>query len=86
MQLKSLKLTGLALALGFSAATTSAADLLNDRGLMGEGCIDLRGIRVSVEENGFRGMIEVEVFSDRWWDRPPGELLEAIKEAYLHHT
>jgi len=65
---------------------TPTADLLNDRGLMGEGCIDLRGIRASLEENGFRGMIEVEVFSDRWWDRPPGELLEAIKEAYLHHT
>ena len=65
---------------------TPTADLLNDRGLMGEGCIDLRCIRASVEENGFRGMIEVEVFSDRWWDRPPGELLKAIKEAYLHHT
>ena len=65
---------------------TPTGDLLNDRGLMGEGCIDLRGIRAIVEENGFRGMIEVEVFSDRWWDRPPGELLEAIKEAYLQHT
>ncbi len=65
---------------------TPTGDLLNDRGLMGEGCIDLRGIRAIVEENGFRGMIEVEVFSDRWWDRPPGELLEAIKEAFLQHT
>ena len=65
---------------------TPTGDLLNDRGLMGEGCIDLRGIRAIVEENGFRGMIEVEVFSDRWWDRAPGELLEAIKEAFLQHT
>ena len=42
-------------------------DLLNDRGLMGEGCIDLRGIRGMVEGAGFDGMIEVEVFSNRWW-------------------
>ena len=65
---------------------TPTTDLLNDRGLMGEGCIDLRGIRAMVERNGFDGMIEVEVFSNRWWDRPTNEFLKAIKESYLKYT
>ena len=65
---------------------TPTKDLLNDRGLMGEGCIDLRSIRRRVEDAGFNGMIEVEVFSDRWWSRPPEKFLSAITEAYLNHT
>ncbi len=46
---------------------TPTEDLLNDRGLMGEGCIPLRQIRGWVEHAGFRGMIEVEIFSNRYW-------------------
>jgi sugar phosphate isomerase/epimerase len=65
---------------------TPTTDLLNDRGLMGEGCIDLRGIRAMVEKNGFNGMIEVEVFSNRWWEKPADEFLQAIQHAYLQHT
>ena len=65
---------------------TPTTDLLNDRGLMGEGCIDLRGIRAMVEKNGFDGMIEVEVFSNRWWAKPTSEFLQAIKQSYLDHT
>ena len=65
---------------------TPTTDLLNDRGLMGEGCIDLRGIRAMVEKNGFDGMIEVEVFSNRWWEKPAEEFLLAIQHAYLQHT
>ena len=65
---------------------TPTTDILNDRGLMGEGCIDLRGIRDLVEKNGFDGMIEVEVFSNRWWKKPTDEFLQAIKQSYLNHT
>ena len=65
---------------------TPTTDLLNDRGLMGEGCIDLRAIRGMVEGAGFDGMIEVEVFSNRWWDKPTEEFLQAIKQSYLNHT
>ena len=65
---------------------TPTTDLLNDRGLMGEGCIDLRGIRAMVESKGFDGMIEVEVFSNRWWARSPHEFVKAIKESYLNYT
>ena len=42
-------------------------DLLNDRGLMGEGCIDIPRIRSWVEKAGFTGFVEVEIFSDRLW-------------------
>jgi sugar phosphate isomerase/epimerase len=65
---------------------TPTADLLEDRGLMGEGCIPLREIRGWAEEAGFRGPIEVEIFSRRLWATDQARLLEAIKEAYLAHT
>jgi sugar phosphate isomerase/epimerase len=45
-------------------------DLLNDRGMMGDGVIDLRRIRGWVEAQGFAGHSEVEIFSTRdWWQR-----------------
>lgn len=65
---------------------TPTEDVLNDRGLMGEGCIDVRGIRGWVEQNGFDGFVEVEIFSDRYWAMDQGEFLEKIKDAYLKHT
>ena len=65
---------------------TPTADLLNDRGLMGEGCIDIPGIRAMVEAAGFNDFNEVEVFSDRWWARDQNEFLDAIKTAYLAHS
>jgi len=65
---------------------TPTEDLLNDRGLMGEGCIDVRQIRGWVEDNGFDGFVEVEIFSNRYWAMDQGEFLEKIKEAYLAFT
>jgi sugar phosphate isomerase/epimerase len=60
-------------------------DLLNDRGLMGEGCIDLKRIRKWMEEAGFGGYIEVEIFSDRYWQMEQEEYLDLIVGAYLEH-
>jgi len=57
-------------------------DLLNDRGLMGEGCIPVRRIRRWVEETGYDGAIEVEIFSDELWAEDPRVLLDRIKTAY----
>ena len=66
---------------------TATEDLLNDRGLMGEGCIDVRGIRAWVEQAGFgEGFIEVEIFSNRYWAMDQGEFLERIKRTFLDHT
>jgi sugar phosphate isomerase/epimerase len=57
-------------------------DLLNDRGLMGEGCVPLRRIRAAVEHAGFHGPIEVEIFSHRWWAADQDEFLRRIVTAY----
>ena len=64
---------------------TPTTDLLNDRGLMGEGCIDLRGIRAMVEAAGFTGFNEIEIFSNRWWAEDQDQFLDRIQEAYLHY-
>jgi sugar phosphate isomerase/epimerase len=58
-------------------------DLLEDRGLMGEGCIPLRQIRGWVESAGFSGFHEVEIFSRRYWQMDQLEYLEMIRSAYL---
>jgi sugar phosphate isomerase/epimerase len=50
-------------------------DLLLDRGMMGDGVIDLRAIRAAIEAAGYRGPAEVEIFSRDWWARPLDEVL-----------
>lgn len=51
-------------------------DLLNDRGMMGDGVIDIPMIRGWVEAAGFKGYSEVEIFSTLdWWTRDGGEVL-----------
>jgi len=65
---------------------TPTVDMLNDRGLMGEGCIDVRQIRGWVEQTGFNGFNEVEIFSDRWWAADQDEFLDEIKRAYLERS
>lgn len=65
---------------------TPTEDLLNDRGLMGEGSIDIRQIRGWVERSGFDGFVEVEIFSNRYWAMDQAELLGRIQEAFLKHT
>jgi sugar phosphate isomerase/epimerase len=61
-------------------------DFLNDRGLMGDGCINVKKIRGWVEETGFSGYNEVEIFSDKYWAANQNEYLEKIKNAYLKNT
>jgi sugar phosphate isomerase/epimerase len=55
-------------------------DMLLDRGMMGDGVIDLAGLRAMIEAAGYTGPEEVEIFSrDNWWKRPGEEVLEVIK-------
>lgn len=56
--------------------------MLTDRGLMGDGCIDIPGIRNMVEAAGFKGFNEVEVFSEQYWAMDQGEYLELITQRY----
>jgi sugar phosphate isomerase/epimerase len=59
-------------------------DLLLDRGMMGDGIIDLRAIRVAMEKAGYRGPQEVEIFSsENWWKRPGEEVLATCAERFL---
>jgi len=56
---------------------TPTTDLLNDRGMMGDGVIDIPKIRGWVEAQGFAGYSEVEIFSaGNWWQRPHEEVLD----------
>ncbi|TAM45271.1 MAG: sugar phosphate isomerase/epimerase [Burkholderiaceae bacterium] len=56
---------------------TPTTDLLNDRGMMGDGVIDIPKIRDWVEAQGFAGYSEVEIFStSNWWQRGSGEVLD----------
>ena len=50
-------------------------DLLNDRGMMGDGVIDIPRVRSAVEAIGYSGYVEAELFSNRWWSRPMDEVL-----------
>jgi sugar phosphate isomerase/epimerase len=61
---------------------TPTEDLLYDRSLMGEGCIPIRRIRGWVEEAGFGGFNEVEIFSNRRWTQNQEKWLQAIVQAY----
>ena len=56
---------------------TPTRDLLNDRGMMGDGVIDIRRIRGWMEAAGYAGFSEVEIFSAAdWWQRPGEEVLD----------
>jgi len=59
-------------------------DLLNDRGMMGDGVIDLPKIRGWVEAAGYTGFHEVEIFSEfDWWNRDPDDVLRICKQRHL---
>ena len=58
-------------------------DMLTDRGMMGDGVIDLNGIRGQIEAAGFFGAQEVEIFSaENWWKRPAEEVIATCVERF----
>jgi sugar phosphate isomerase/epimerase len=57
-------------------------DILNDRGMMGDGVIDIKSVRRDVEAQGFAGYSEIEIFSNDWWDRPIDEVLKTCIERH----
>ena len=59
------------------------SDVLLDRGMMGDGVADLKGLRRAIEEVGYNGHCEVEVFSaNNWWKRDPNEVLDICVERF----
>jgi sugar phosphate isomerase/epimerase len=57
-------------------------DILNDRGMMGDGVIDIKQIRAAVEAQGYAGYSEIEIFSNDWWARPLDEVLRTCIERH----
>jgi sugar phosphate isomerase/epimerase len=57
-------------------------DMLNDRGMMGDGVIDIKRVRAAVEAQGFAGYSEIEIFSNDWWGRPMDEVIRTCIERH----
>jgi len=58
-------------------------DPLLDRGMMGDGVIDIPALRRAVEAAGYTGLIEVEIFSARnWWKRDADEVVRVVKQRF----
>jgi sugar phosphate isomerase/epimerase len=57
-------------------------DILNDRGMMGDGVIDIKRLRAAVEAHGYAGYCEIEIFSNDWWARPLDEVLRTCIERH----
>jgi sugar phosphate isomerase/epimerase len=58
-------------------------DLLLDRGMMGDGVIELAAFRGEIEAAGYRGTVEAEIFSaENWWKRPVEETLAVCAERF----
>jgi sugar phosphate isomerase/epimerase len=61
----------------------NTSHMLLDRGMMGDGVADLKAIRQAVENAGYQGFCEVEIFSaENWWKRDPAEVLDVIVERF----
>jgi sugar phosphate isomerase/epimerase len=60
------------------------ADTRLDRGMMGDGVIDLPWLRGLIDKTGYDGLIEVEIFSAKnWWKKPADEVVRVVKERFV---
>lgn len=60
--------------------------VLNGRGQIGDGAIDMREWQAYVEAAGYTGPIEVELFNDGLWSRNGREVLAETAERFVEHT
>ncbi|WP_432186045.1 sugar phosphate isomerase/epimerase family protein [Streptomyces sp. Tue6028] len=60
--------------------------VLNGRGQIGDGAIDMREWRSYVEKAGYDGPIEVELFNDALWARDGREVLAETAQRFLTHA
>ncbi|APU16735.1 MULTISPECIES: sugar phosphate isomerase/epimerase family protein [Actinoalloteichus] len=66
--------------------TPLPAGVLLGRGMMGDGCIELRRMRKAVDEAGYAGPIEVEIFNQEIWDADALEIAELTAARYIEHV
>jgi sugar phosphate isomerase/epimerase len=57
-------------------------DLVFDRGMPGDGVIDIRALRGMAEAAGYAGFTEIELLSRRWWAEDPDLVLETMKDRH----
>ncbi|MDT0443277.1 sugar phosphate isomerase/epimerase family protein [Streptomyces johnsoniae] len=62
--------------------TPLPAGVLNGRGQLGDGAVDMRWFRDAVAEAGYRGPVEVEIFNDGLWARDGQEVLAETVTRY----
>lgn len=60
--------------------------VLNGRGQIGDGSIDMREWKRYVETAGYTGAIEVELFNDELWARGGREVLAETAERFVEHA
>jgi sugar phosphate isomerase/epimerase len=61
-------------------------DMLNGRGIMGDGVVEIRRLRNAVSEAGYLGPIEVEIFNNQLWRLPGREILRLVKGRFVTHV
>jgi len=60
-----------------------ARDVLMNRGMMGDGVIELRTIRGEVERAHYSGPIEVEIFNEGVWSLPIDEIIQLTRNRFI---
>ncbi|WP_320778042.1 sugar phosphate isomerase/epimerase family protein [Streptomyces sp. CRN 30] len=66
--------------------TPLPAGVLNGRGQVGDGAVDMREWKGHVEAAGYTGAIEVELFNDELWARDGRELLAETAARFVEHA
>ncbi|WP_327169386.1 sugar phosphate isomerase/epimerase family protein [Streptomyces subrutilus] len=66
--------------------TPLPAGVLLGRGQLGDGSIDLRRFRELTDAAGYRGSVEVEIFSPTLWARDGSEVLREVIDRYRQHV
>jgi sugar phosphate isomerase/epimerase len=66
--------------------TPLPAGVLTGRGMLGDGGVELRRFRTAVDEAGYDGPIEVEIFNEELWAMPGREALALCLERYAVHV
>ena len=65
--------------------TPLPADSLLARGMMGDGHIALGALTTLMQNSGYRGDIEVEIFNQQIWDAAPASVVRNVVRAFADH-
>jgi sugar phosphate isomerase/epimerase len=66
--------------------TPFPADALLSRGMMGDGHIDFQSFSSLMQQTGYRGDVEVEIFNAEIWAAEPKSALATVVRRYVEHV